>query len=474
VGFAGLIAAAAADHLLPRAAVQVVPVIVKRTNTQRLDAPLFQAAGWIEPRPTAISVTALAPGVIEQLLVVEGQRVEQGEPIAHLIRIDAELAVQQAEATSAIRAGELARAEAERDAARIRLENPVHRQVELADARSLLARAKTEYAKLPFLIEAAEANAEFAQSSLQGKLAAESALAGRIVEQARSKQAAALADLRELRQRGPNLEKEIEALQAKVDALAEQLRLLVDETRQLREAEAAVQSATALHDEAKVRLRKAELALERNVVRAPMAGRILELVAAPGARVDASAGHDSGTVVQMYDPARLQVRADVRLEDVPMISGGQAVRIETASSAKVIAGRVLQATSTANVQKNTLEVKVELIDPPETIRPEMLVTATFLAPPTAENSAPESGGRERICIPERLVLDSGGAAAVWVVEADNRARRRELTLGSRIPQGLVEVTKGLKVTDKLITSNLASLRNGTPVTVTGDDQMIGL
>ncbi len=155
-------------------------------------------------------------------------------------------------------------------------------------------------------------------------------------------------------------------------------------TRQLQEAEAKVQSAVAYRNEAKLQVRQAELALERNTVRASDAGSHsksgrISWIASPWV-LRQTAGQSSSTVVEMYDPQKLQVRVDVRLEDVPMVTPGQQVNIETASSADVIHGQVLQITSSANIQKNTLEVKVELLDPPLSVSPEMLVTAAFLAP----------------------------------------------------------------------------------------------
>src|SRR5439155_3123646 len=97
-------------------------------------------------------------------------------------------------------------------------------------------------------------------------------------------------------------------------------------------------------------------------------------------------GHpEASTVATLYDPTRLQVRADVRLEDVPRLRPGQAVRIESpAAPAGPLDGEVLFATSQADVQKNTLQVKVLVKAPPPTLRPDMLVRATFLAPPVAE------------------------------------------------------------------------------------------
>ena len=384
--------------------------------------------------------------------------------------------VQQAKNSLAIREGELNRAIAERNAARIRIDNPVHLEVPLADAQSTLAKAKTELAKLPFLIEAAEAEVKFAHSSMEGKQAAENAIAGRIVRQAESEHAAAHANMQELRQRQPNLQSEVDTLKRKVAALQRQRELLVEENRQFQEAEAKVESAVALRDEAKLRLRQAELALERNVVRAPMDGRVLRLVAAPGTRVmglDATAGQSSNTVIEMYDPDRLQVRADVRLEDVPMVTPGQPVEIETASSPAPIKGRVLQSTSSANIQKNTLEVKVELIDPPPSVSPEMLVTATFLAP-QVERSASEATEAERMFAPKQLIESGESGSFAWVVDSDETARQRSVEVGSNGSDGLVEIKSGLRVTDKLIASGSDGLTQGSPVHVTGDDQTMGL
>lgn len=476
LGFAGLLISAAGSSLLPKPTVEIVPVIIKRSAAQPAGSSLFQAAGWIEPRPTSISVAALSPGVIEELLVVEGQHVAKHEPVARLIEIDAEIARDQALATLALREGELARAVAEQEAARIRLHNPLHLQVPLADAQSALARTRTELAKLPFLIQAAEAQLRFTQSDLDGKRSAQSAVAGRVVQQAESEHAIALANLMELQQRAPLLENEAQALQGKVDALSKQLDLLVEETRQLAEADAKVLAARALRHEAQSRLQQAELALERNTIRAPLDGRILRLHTSPGSRVmgmEANAAQNSSTVLEMYDPTRLQVRADVRLEDVPKVMPGQPVEIETASSTAVIQGRVLQATSTANIQKNTLEVKVELLDPPESVSPEMLVTATFLSPPSSEKSS-ESNEAERLYVPRDVVHSQDTGASVWIVDELYRAQLRSVVLGQSSPDGLIEVKEGLRITDKVISKGVDSLQNGMAVSVAGEDQLLGI
>ncbi|TWT75230.1 efflux RND transporter periplasmic adaptor subunit [Allorhodopirellula solitaria] len=476
LGFLVLLVAAAGRGLMPRQEVTVVPVIVKRSVVQQAGTQLFQAPGWIEPRPTAISVAALAPGVIQELLVVEGQFVKKGEPVARLISIDAELRVEQARTSLDIRQGELEGAQAEVEAAKIRFANPVHLQAPLADARSLLAKTKTEIDKLPYLIEAAEAQLAYALDSRDGKRSAKGAVSDRVIALAESDYASANANLLELRNRKPNLQSEADALADKVQALERQLDLMVEETRQIQAAKAKLQSAAALKSEAALKLRQAELELQRNVVVAPLSGRVLRLVASPGARVmglDSLASHSSSTVVEMYDPERLQVRVDVRLEDVPLVIQGQEVEIETASSKQVIKGRVLQSTSSANIQKNTLEVKVELLNPPVTVSPQMLVTATFLAPLT-DQELQQDEATERVFVPSSLVTQGDDGASVWIVDADETAQQRRIEIGSESPDGLVEIKSGLQVTDKIISSGRDRLEQGTAVEVTGDDATMGI
>ncbi|QDS95955.1 HlyD family secretion protein [Roseimaritima multifibrata] len=474
-GFLILLGAAAGKQWMPRQEVTVLPVLVKRGEVQQTGTPLFQAPGWIEPRPIASSVAALAPGVIDELLVVEGELIEKNQPIARLISIDSELAVEQAEAKKAIREGELARAKAERDAAKIRLHRPAHLQADVADAESQLAKAKTELAKLPFLIAAAEGDLQYAEKTWEGRRDAEGAIAGRLVQQAANAYATAQAIRDELLQREPYLQREIQALENKLKAARERLTLLVEEKRQLEEAEAKVSTSAALLRESVLLLRQANLAMDRSVVRAPMNGRVLRLIASPGSRVmgmDANAGQNSSTVIEMYDPNRLQVRADVRLEDVPMVTRGQGVEVKTASSAAVILGRVLQVTSTASVQKNTLEVKVELLEPPENVRPEMLVTATFLAP---ESPGGDQGSAEieRLFVPESLLAARDADNGFWVVDEKDQAAFRTVESGQTGADGLMEVVSGLRLTDKLIVSGRDGLKPGMPLTVLGEDRALG-
>jgi len=477
LGFLGMLGWAAREQFLSAREVTVVPVVVARAEVQQAGTPLFQAAGWVEPRPTRTLAPALADGVLEELLVVEGQDVQAGDSVARLIDTDARLALDQAKADLRLQQSHLQRAVANLAAARQRAERPIHLEAAVAEAESLLAEVETELTRLPYERRAAQAALDYAEQELARKQTAGSAIAGRLLQAAQSNREAALAKLEELNARKPALERQAESLRRKRDAATSQLELKTEETRQLAEAEATLEAARAQLQQAQLAVEVRELELERMTVRAPVAGRVLELLAMPGSRVaglGARSAQEASAAVSLYDPQMLQIRADVRLEDVPLIQPGQPVRIETASATGVIEGRVLASTSQANVQKNTLEVKVAVNNPPATLRPEMLAQVTFLAPETSAGSTGDPEERETLLIPRPLVQKGEQGQFVWIVEPTGTARRQTVELGMAGNAQLVEVAKGLKTTDKLIVAGREGLEEGERVCITGDDPTLGV
>jgi multidrug efflux pump subunit AcrA (membrane-fusion protein) len=470
-GFLGLLGWAARESLLPATPVTVASVIVTRAEVQRSGEPLFQAAGWIEPRPTPVYVSALTEGVVESLLVVNGQSVEKGDALARLIDVDAKLALREAEAARDLQQSQIDIADAELKAARSRLETPAHLEAALAEAESALAQTETNVAQLPFLIQSAEAREDYARRSVQARESAGIAVSGQQLREAQSEHAVAQSLLAELRQRGPRLEREAEALRKRAKALATQLELLVEERRRVENAQAELAAAGTRLAQAELAVEKAKLALERTVIVSPIRGRVLNLIASPGSRLmglSPQSMPDASAVLTLYDPASLQVRADVRLEDVPLVQPGQSALVETASFAVPLRGTVLLPTSSANVQKNTLEVKIALDDPPESVRPEMLVAATFLAPELPANERNESADQERLLVPRRLVQNGESGSLVWVVGPNDRANRRTVRTGRAGTSELIEIIEGLTPTDKLIASGTEALREGERVTVVGE------
>jgi RND family efflux transporter MFP subunit len=473
VGFFALVAWAARDAVSPPTSVWVVPVLASQSPAQHEGTPLFQAAGWIEPRPTPVRVAALAPGVVERLLVVEDQAVKAGEPVAELVQQDAELAQQRAQANVKLREAELVETEASLQAARTRLEQPVHLRAALSEAEAALAATTIELNNLPFATRRAEAELEFATADYEGKRSSEGAVARRIINEAKSARDAAAASVEELQKRAESLAEQQTALIERRDALRTRLELLADEKQAKSESEAKHAAAAARLEQARVELAEAELRLDRMTIRSPIDGRAYQLIAYPGTTLSGGMGPvpnaDGSTVVTLYRPDTLQVRVDVRFADIPKVSLGQPVLINNPALAEPISGKVLFVSSEANIQKNTLEVKVALDEPSAVFKPEMLVDVTYLAPKAAESVADESN-EMRLYVPQQVVLQGESGPFVWVADqSDGVARKAAITTGSPAAGGLVEVTQGLTIGNRVISRGHESLSDGDRIRVENED-----
>jgi HlyD family secretion protein len=167
----------------------------------------------------------------------------------------------------------------------------------------------------------------------------------------------------------------------------------------------------------------------------------------------------------------LQIRVDVRFEDLPHVQIGQPVVIESPAIGLPLTGNVLFISSLADIQKNTLEVKVLIDNPPEVFKPEMLVDVTFLA---AQVKASAEGGdalneRTRITVPKRLVRDEDGKRVIWIADQSNNVANKAIVETGAISGDWVEVTSGLTITSRLIAKNHDALREGTRIRVVEED-----
>ncbi len=477
VGFLSLVLWASRDLLFPPKLVTVVPVVSSMAETRPEGTPLFKAAGWIEPRPTPVRVAALAPGVVDRLLVVEDQAVKAGDPIAELVKDDAELAYEFALADVELRNAELDEAKANFAAAETRLEQPVHLEAALSEAQAALAKLDTQLTNLPFEVRRAEADHETLRRDYEGKASAKGVIAGNTIAIAAGKVNAALALVEGLRSRSDSLRREQAALAERRNSLGTQLELLVDETKGKDQALAKINAATARLSQARVAVAKAKLQLDRMTIIAPVDGRVFRLIAHPGARIGSGmtqmAGHDGSTVITMYQPKMLQIRVDTRFEDIPKVRLGQPVQIANPALSSPLTGKVLFISSEADIQKNTLQVKVAIPEPPEVFKPEMLVDVTFLSPKPIHTSAVPTQ-EMRLYVPQQLIQNQGDGSFVWIADQSaGVARKTPVKTGAFGSNGLVEITAGLTVSNRVIVSGTDVLRDGDRIHVTGEDPKLG-
>lgn len=467
-GFVALVAWSLHDVVFPPTPVTVSSVISVRAEIQRGGSPLFQAAGWIEPRPTPIRVAALAPGIVEKLLVVDDQPVSAGDPIALLVKEDAQLTLQRSQADVKLREAEVDEAKSNLVAAKTRLEEPVHLEAVLGESEALLAEVQTLLKNLPYETQRAVARREYAELDYVGKKSIRTSIAARSVDAAKAEFDTAQAMVHELQDRQSALEKQQTALVQRRDAQKRQLELLTEEKKALGEASARLKAAEARLAQAQVQMAEAQLRLDRMTITAPVDGRIYQLIGHPGAKVGGdltrAAAYDGSTIVTMYQPHKLQVRVDVRFEDVPHVSLGQPVEINNPALSQPLSGTVLYVSSEADIQKNTLQVKVAIDNPPPVFKPEMLVDVTFLEPEHPASPG-ESTEQRQLLIPAAAIHASEQGDFVWIADhSERRARRQPIETGASAGE-LTEVRTGLNLTSRVIVSSAAPLQDGQRIAI---------
>lgn len=309
------------------------------------------AGGYVEIMPPGATVVgARVVGWVRSVEVIEGMKVAAGQVLATL--------------DDTVHRQALAEAEAEADLARARLARmrAGFRVEEIAEARAQRSQA--------------EVRADFARSEVErlDKLVAIGAATERQLLASRAALAEAEADL------------------GAVDARLE-LRLAGSRPEDIAVAEADLARAETQRE----RLR---WQVDQCVVRAPIDGVVLESFARVGDWIaPAESGGRQGAILTLFDPGRLQVWVDVNQRDAELVTVGQPVELRAdAWRGRVVPGRVAAIMPKANLQRNTVEVKIEILaaaaqDDVPWLRPEMSVQATFLAPAAgpSSNQQPEGG-----------------------------------------------------------------------------------
>ena len=384
-------------RLLPAPDVEVAVVLASVMHEPaESSAPgdlLFQASGWIEPDPYPSKATALIDGVVESVAVLEGQQVTQGELIATLVDADARLAL----------------AVAEQERRSLISEREAHlASIATAEKRLLAARAHVEAAGT-LRDEAADQLARFERIP-RAAIPASDLISARF----RLSRENSLKRVMEVG--GEEQEAEIHRLKLESQVKADRI--------------AAAALAVA----------QAELALSRTRIYAPISGRILRLHAAPGQKkMLADDAAESSTLAILYDPARLQVRVDVPLADAAGLQVGQAARVRCSLFPdRVFQGELTRITGEADLQRNTLQAKVRILDPDERLRPEMLCRVEFLG---GDRAVAGQATQLATWVPESAVADG----QLWLCDPESKkVQKRSIQAAGETRDGFTRIAHGVR------------------------------
>lgn len=243
-------------------------------------------------------------------------------------------------------------------------------------------------------------------------------------------------------------------------------------------ADSQVQLAGQELAPAEIRMREAQLRMSRMQIRAPASGVVLALNASPGMRISmqpGAAAKDEG-ILRLYDPSRLQVRVDVPLADAAKVNLGGVAEVTTeAVPDHVFRGRVVRAVHEADIQRNTVQFKIDLPDAGNVLKPEMLTRVRLMSEvrEDAPESTTEAASGDVLLAPRAAIREQGNRPVAWIVVPRSRAgvehaRMVLLSLGGETPDGYVVVEKGLSPGDRLIVEAAGELHENQAISIRGE------
>ncbi len=224
---------------------------------------------------------------------------------------------------------------------------------------------------------------------------------------------------------------------------------------------------------AEAALRAAKLDLEFTQIRAPISGRISDARVTEGNLVSGGTQNTTllTTIVEL-DPIYCEIEADERsvLKYRTMHKNGERV--------SAIFERIPAEMSLINEDGWPHKGQVDFVDnqlnpATGTIRARAVFPNTdrLMAPGFfAKVRIPGSGEYDGLLIRDSAVGDDQGSSFAWVLDAEDKAVYRPITLGPLL-DGLRVVRSGLKADDRVVVLGLMSVRNGGKVKATPTDML---
>jgi HlyD family secretion protein len=206
--------------------------------------------------------------------------------------------------------------------------------------------------------------------------------------------------------------------------------------------------------------------LDATVIHAPVTGTILERKVEKGELLTAqfastAEGGPQGSVVALADLSDLQVEADIAQNDFARMKPKQRgiVTVDAFPNLKWN-GVIAEMSPEANRQKATVQVKVQIENPDEHLRPDMNATVKFLADENKGGNRQPAGA----VVPATAVRDHDGQKVVFIVLNGKTVMKTVRILEQRSNGYLVD---GPINGENVISSPPENLKDGQSIRIKG-------
>jgi HlyD family secretion protein len=434
-----------------RVSVKQQDQLMTTTVSQQDLAITFSANGTVKSERT-INLSPKNAGYLKQLLVKEGDRVQQGQVVAYmdasdlqgdLLQAQAQLAQQTANLEKLIngnRPQDIGQAAAQLAEAQAKLE-----QLQAGNRSQEIAQAQARLNQAQATLRQTEDDFQRNQSLLSEGAISQQTLTQKRAErdnaQARVSEAQAALDLQ---QRGARPE-EIAAAQAQVMQRQQALDLLQAGTRP-----EEIAAARAQVENAKGGLRTIQNRIQDTQITAPFTGVVTKKYADPGSFVtpttagSAVEGASSNSILTLA--ATNQVVVNLDEAKIPRVKLGQTVTITAdAYPDRTFTGKVSQIAAQASTVQNVTSFEVKITLDPE-------AQALLKAGMNCTTKFQVGQLNQATTIPSvAIVRQENGQTGVFVLNGDRQVTLQPVTLGVSVGDR-TEVKSGLDGDEKVLLS----------------------
>jgi len=409
------------------------------------------------------SIKSPEDGAVERILVAVGDRVSEGQELIGLRNPDREtilqkqqIEIRKQEITVDRNRQKVREAEADLAAAEAQLQRDIakyERKIESAEAVKALEIEKQETTVDRNRQKVEEAAAELAAAEAKLETDRELLDKGFIAKQEIDTQEQTVRQQRAtLRDARHALETAVMDLETARTQLIEEIETpssspVINAEVNLRQAQADLRQSQSELDRLKVEYQEAALELQNYVITAPIDGIVLNIDVKPGDGVNRS-----NDLIALGDPNQEVVQLKLSTLNAVQVKPGQLARVsEIGPDPEVFTGRVeridLKASSSEEGQSSnsgqaTVPATIKLDRPTGSLIPGSPVSVEIVL----------DAREDVVVLNTELIRRDGESPYVWVVDTDDRAQKRPVTLGL---EGLlqVEVTSGLSPGDRVISSS---------------------
>jgi RND family efflux transporter MFP subunit len=192
-------------------------------------------------------------------------------------------------------------------------------------------------------------------------------------------------------------------------------------------SQAALDKAEADYLAAKAGAGASGASLSHATVTSPIAGVVAQRLTELGEM--ASPGKP---LIIIYDPKSLRVVASIPQYKLAAVKQGLKAKLEFPETGQWIDATRVEVLPTADARSHTVTARLYLPDNIQGVIPGMAARAHFVV-----------GSAKKLTVPPKAILRRGEVTAVYVVDAQNQPRLRQVRLGEATGNGDIEVLAGL-------------------------------